>query len=495
MFAPDGSRIAYTTVSSEFVWDAWVVPIADRTPRFWLAHTSGLTWLGDRHVLFSEITGGLHMNVVSADDKRQAVRVVYSPDGERGMAHHSYPSPDGAWVLIAEMMAPVWQPCRLVAMNGHTSRRVGPEGQCTSAAWSPDGNWMYFSSNSSGSFHIWRQRFPDGTPEQISFGPTEEEGVAVAPDGRSLLTSVGNRQSSLWVRDAAGEHEVSGEGYTFIPALPNSGMSQPFSTDGRLLYLVREGAVRFAGPGERAGELWRTDLRTSQSEALFPGVRVNGYDVSRDGRQIVFAALDDRGTSHVWLGRTDRRTAPRQLSTLEADSPHFGANGSVYCRSSEGGASFIYRISDTGEAAKAVVRPVDFFLTVSPGDAWLVARVTTAPGVDSSQENLAFPTRGGPPVRLCRTACEVDWTANAKSLVVRLGGSDMPSGARTFVIALRPGETLPRLPPLGIRSEADLAGLHISQVVDGSVYPADAAPLVAFVRSTTQRNIYRIPLP
>jgi Tol biopolymer transport system component len=481
---------------SDFAWDTWVVPVVARTPRFWLANASGLTWIDNRHVLFSEITKGLHMRVVSADDRRDQVRAVYSPDGERGMAHRSYPSPDGAWALVAEMVQPVWQPCRLVAMSGRTSRPVGPPGQCTNAAWSPDGKWMYFSSNSSGSFHIWRQRFPDGTPEQISFGPGEEEGVAVSPDGRSLLTSIGNRQSSMWVRDSSGEREVSREGYAFVPSIPNSSMSQPLSPDGRsLLYLVRQGAVQFAGPGERAGELWRTNLETSQSEALFPGMRVSGYDVSRDGTQIVFAALDDRGASHLWLGRMDRRVPPHQLSTAQADSPRFRAGGHIYYRGSEGGESFIYRITAGGEPQKVVTRPVLFFLSVSPDEAWVVARVEAAPGANSSQENLAFPTpSGGAPVQLCPAACEVDWTPNGSSLVVKLGDTESRLLARTLVVALHPGETLPRFPPHGIRSEADLADLRILQVADGSVYPANVPPLVVLVRSTTERNIYRIPL-
>lgn len=496
VFSPDGSRIAYTSVSSDFVWDTWVVPLAGRAPRRWLTNASGLTWVGDQHLLFSEITAGLHMHVVAADDRRrEPARVIYSPDAERGMAHLSYPSPDGAWVLIAEMVQPMWQPCRLVAMNGRTDRRVGPQGQCTSAAWSPDGKWMYFSSNSSGSFHIWRQRFPDGPPEQISFGPGEEEGVAVSPDGQSLLTSIGNRQSSIYVRDASGEREVSREGYAFIPEIPNSGMTQPFSVSGRLLYLVRRGAVRFAGPGERAGELWQTDLQTSQSEALFPGFRVSGYDVSRDGNRIAFAALDERGMTHIWMSRSDRQTAPRQVSGLEADNPRFGGSGSIFYRVSEGGASFIYRMSADGESTKAVARPVLFLLSVSPDDAWLVARVAATAGADSSQETVAFPTSGGPPVRLCGATCEVDWTPNAQSLVVRLGSSGSASLGRTFVLALRPGETLPPLPPHGIETEADMAGLQFSQAVGGSVYPADVSPLVAFVKSTTVRNIYRIALP
>jgi Tol biopolymer transport system component len=495
VFSPDGSRIAYTTVTSEFLWDTWVMPSAGGTPRLWLPNAAALTWLTDRRVLFSQISAGLHMSIFSADDRREQLRTVYAPDSSQGMAHRSYPSPDGRWALVAEMNRPVWQQCRLVAMDGRTSRRVGPEAQCTSAAWSPDGKWMYFSSNRSGSFHIWRQRFPGGTPEQVSFAPGEEEGVAVLADGRSFLTSVGNRQSSIRVRDGSGEREISGEGYAFIPTTSSAAVTQPLSVTGRLVYLVRQGAVRFAGPGERAGELWQADLQSMQSEPLVPGARVTGYDVSRDGREIVFAAVDDGGASHLWVARMDHRSPPRQLSTVDADSPRFGANGSVYYRSSADGASFIYRMTADGLAQRAVSRPVLFFESVSPDAAWIVARVEAAPGTDSRQENVAFPTSGdAPPVRLCGgPACDVDWTPNGTSLVIRLGGTGRAT--QTFVVALAAGQTLPQLPLHGVESAADLAGLRVSRVVDAAVYPSDEPALVVSVRSAAQRNIYRVPVP
>ncbi len=38
-----------------------------------------------------------------------------------------------------------WQPCRVVPFaGGSPGRQVGPpDAPCTSAAWSPDGKWMY----------------------------------------------------------------------------------------------------------------------------------------------------------------------------------------------------------------------------------------------------------------------------------------------------------------------------------------------------------------
>jgi eukaryotic-like serine/threonine-protein kinase len=85
---------------------------------------------------------------------------------------------------------------------------------------------MYVSANTGAGFHIWRQRFPDGGPEQVTFGATEEEGIAMAADGRSFVTSIGTSQSTVWIHDRAGERQISSEGYGLLPS---------FSSDGRKL--------------------------------------------------------------------------------------------------------------------------------------------------------------------------------------------------------------------------------------------------------------------
>src|SRR5205823_5531937 len=159
-------------------------------------------------LMFSEVETGAHMGVVTATQTRSEYRRIYFPEDERGMAHFSFASPDRQWILVAEMN-PAWQPCRLIPMaGGRGGRRVGPPGKCTAAAWSPNGKWMYFSVEADGASHLWRQRFPDGDPEQMTHGPTEEAGLAVAADGRSLITSVGMRQSALWIHDDRGDRAL-----------------------------------------------------------------------------------------------------------------------------------------------------------------------------------------------------------------------------------------------------------------------------------------------
>ena len=193
-FSPDGSRIAYSVAPD---WDTFTVALPGGEPKLLLANAAGLTWLDERRVLFSEIRTGFHMGVVTATEGRSEYREIYFPQDERGMAHYSYASPDRKWALIVEMN-PVWQPCRLVPLDRSSlGRQVGPSGKCHSAAWSPDGKWMYFSEEVDGSHHLWRQPFPNGEPEQITSGPTEEDGIALAPDGRSLITSIGMGQSAV----------------------------------------------------------------------------------------------------------------------------------------------------------------------------------------------------------------------------------------------------------------------------------------------------------
>ena len=189
----------------------WAVPVLGGEPRLWLPNASGLVWIDKSKLLFSEIKDQrLHMAIVTSDESRAGSRDLYVPPHERGMAHRSYPSPDGKWMLLVEMNERgALVRCRLAPLDGSSAgQQVGPPtGQCTFAAWSPDGEWMYFSSDSGGAFHIWRQRFPDGQPEQITSGPTEEEGLAMAPDGRSFITAVGLTQSSVWLHDGGGDRQ------------------------------------------------------------------------------------------------------------------------------------------------------------------------------------------------------------------------------------------------------------------------------------------------
>ena len=255
------------------------------------------------------------------------------------MAHRSYLSPDKRWVLLVEMDEDhEFLPCRVVPIDGNSQGRpVGPlAGSCTSAAWSRDGKWMYFGANPGGVNHIWRQRFPDGSPEQVTSGPTEEEGVVISPDGRSLLTAVALQNSSLWVHDAKGERQIHLEG---------NGKDPRFTPDGnKLCYLIASEATSKFAWFRNPSELRVLDLESGGSQAVVSGFDVHEYDLSLDGRQVVYATSDREGKHRLWVAPLDRSLPPAQVPNVEGVQPLFGARGEIFFRRGES----VYRVRTDG---------------------------------------------------------------------------------------------------------------------------------------------------
>src|SRR5262249_41497062 len=119
VFSPDGTRIAYTTVNSDFQWDTWAVPVLGGEPEMMLKNASGLVWTGSGKIMFSEIRIGVPMGVVAPEETRIGQRYIYVPPDEPDMAHRSYLSPNGKWVLVVEMdIDHLWEPCRVVPTDG-----------------------------------------------------------------------------------------------------------------------------------------------------------------------------------------------------------------------------------------------------------------------------------------------------------------------------------------------------------------------------------------
>lgn len=472
-FTPDSSQIAYSVVGP---WDTWEVPVLGGEPHLLLPNSSSLSWIeGGKRLLFSEIKEGLHMAVVTTDEARGDSRDVYLPPDKRGMAHHSYLSPDGQSVLIAEMDSlGRFQPCRVVSFrHAGSGRIVGPATrECLSGAWSPDGQWLYLTVLTDAS-HLWRQRFPEGNPEQVTFGPTSQEGIAIAPDGKSLITSVGTQDSTVWIHDNDGDHQISSEGYASSPE---------FSPDGRSLYFLMAN-------GETDGrELWIKDLVSGNLNRVLPGYAMDDYAVSSDGKEVAFVMSDKANSSSLWIAPTSRRSAPKRISSTAAeDSPKFLPDGDLIFRAVEGGSNFLYRMKPDGSGREKVTpRRILDIEAVSPDGHWAAASTPTFGEEPASLS--AFAVDGSAAVPLCAGICRFRWDVSGRTAFLFMESHSTSS----YALPIVQDTGLPRSPPAGFAGVEDIP--KTIAAIPSYVESAVSSTMYAYSRVNTRRNLYRIPL-
>ena len=481
-FSPDDAEIAYTVMDAP-VLSTYTVSVLGGESHLLLKNAAGLVWLDQHQLLYSQIRSGKHLGVVTSTDTRADLREIYFPSHERGMAHYAYPSPDHHWAVVVEMDGKgEWAPCRLISLDGQSSSRsIGSTDACTSAGWSPDGSWMYFAASVGGSSHLWRQRFPDGAPEQITFGPTEEEGIAVEPTGSSLITSVGVHESAIWIHDAQGERPLSSEGEAW---------SASFSPDGTMIYyLLRRGRE------DSGSELWRTFVDSGKSEAIFPGISMIAYDVSPDGKQVVYATAASGGASQMWLAPVDRSFPASQVGHSGGMWPHFGAQRRILFQQTEGNSNYLEQMNQDGSGlSKVVPFPIIGIVGISPGRRWVMTVVPKTPE-DNGPAVMAVPVDGGAPRRIC-VYCAPTWSTNGKFLFIQVESASRVSPGRSLAIPVGPGESLANLPPGGIALAAEPSVVKGSQLVlRENLVPGKDPEHFAYVNTTVHRNLYRISLP
>ncbi|MDP9146024.1 MAG: protein kinase [Acidobacteriota bacterium] len=485
-FSPDGSRIAYTVLAPNNTWDTWIVSVLGGNPRLWMPNAAALTWIDNERLLFSEIKQGQHMAIVTSTESRADSRDVYVPTGENAMAHRSYVSPDRKWILVVEMDdRGNWTPCHVVPLEGSSNGRpVGPTAApCTSAAWSPDGRWMYLTANTGDGYHIWRQRVPDGEPQELTSGPTEEEGIAVAPDGQSLIMAGGLRQRPIWFHDISGDRQISFESYAYWPQL--------YLTGRKICY--RNGAWRSRSGGR--SEIWSTDLDSGATERLVQGFHVNAYNLSKDGK-LVFSALDAQGKSRLWLAQLDRRLSPHQIAAVDGDWPVFGPNAQVFFIGVENNNNFLFAVGEDGSRlVKISSDPISEIHNISPDGKWIAGYGQKTGEVGSVE--FAYPTTGGPRVPLCSPPCEVGWSIDGKfvDFSVSTGWMNRAGNGRTYVMPTLAGTMFPAIPPGGFQSPAQIAAVPGVRTIDAADVNLGPTPDVyTYSREVIQRNLYKVPL-
>ncbi len=477
-FTSDGTRVAYTVAAVDrpnYLWNTWTVATTGGEPEQLLPNASGLSFVGPHEVMYSEFKSGVHLGIVTSLEDRAQHRDVYLPAHERGMAHFSYLSPDRQSVLIVEMGGDgSWQRCRLVPFDGRTSgAAVGPDGACLSAAWSPDGRWMYFSAQSAMGLHLWRQRYPDGTAQQLTFGPGNEDMVVAAPDGKSLVAAVGLVQIELWIHNKQGERRLTSEGLVWDPRL---------SVDAQRVYYLSEQRTG----NDRFNELRRIDIGTGRSSTVLPGYGVRSFDLSQDERWIVFTTLTPSHNSEIWVAPVDRSTPPTRVA-VGGDEARFDRSRLIYFRQVDGRVNYLQRINIDGTGLTRMTKePILEFMAVAPNGQYASVTRASAQGILGE---FLIPLVAGKPVQISPLPRAMSWSYDGNTLYVEIGSSEH---------SYREGRT--RVMPLGsdgLPAEAldpQPANAVMIPRAESSLATANESGTYAFIEQRSSTNIYRIAL-
>jgi Tol biopolymer transport system component len=212
-------------------------------------------------------------------------------------------SPDGEWIVYSSSRSgniDIWQ----VGRKSGTVRRLT---QDPADDWDPgftrDGKTLLFSSNRGGHFEIWAAEADGRRARQLTHDGYDAENPTATPDGRWIVYSSGHPgKRGVWkvradgsgavrlVADAEFHPEVSPDGqYVLYHTPPDPGWTELRvirTEDGKPV----DFRIRMAFPGAQAPTVLFRSVGSLGRARWMP-----------DGRAIAFVAVDDRGRPGVMV--------------------------------------------------------------------------------------------------------------------------------------------------------------------------------------------------
>jgi Tol biopolymer transport system component len=173
-----------------------------------------------------------------------------------------------------------------IALEGRSMNRItGWASAEETPAWSSDGRWIYFASNHSGDFDVWKAAVtPDGKPNGEPVRITHGGGAWPAEGARGFVYYVkGPREKpELWKSLGTGRQE------SLVLRLP---------ANGHVAWSVHETGVYFVAPRKGASEIRRFVAGRDEVVCELGGRALRRHiSLSPDGRWITYMSFDGGGS-------------------------------------------------------------------------------------------------------------------------------------------------------------------------------------------------------
>lgn len=169
--------------------------------------------------------------------------------------------------------------------------------------FSPDGQWIAFMSNRSGSTDIWVVPTRGGRARQLTTAGGREVPTDWSPDGKSLLF-VSQRDT---VHDTVFSLDVKTLRFTKLTEDYKTLLRPAFSPDGAQITFERNSGFPWTRPryhGSGAAQLWTMDLKTGQRKSLADDERQHLYPrFLPEGKGIVCVTYSEETPSATVLGK------------------------------------------------------------------------------------------------------------------------------------------------------------------------------------------------
>jgi Tol biopolymer transport system component len=359
--SPDGRRVVYNWYNSDGSYDLRLIDLDGSGSRVLYAdremeYVIPAAWSPDgRHVLVSSFGKDLVNRIGLVSVAEGSVRVLktlgsraprgfcFSPDGR----HVAYDAPPQEGVTNGDIF--------LISTDGqHETPLVQHPANDVFPVWAPDGTWILFASDRTGSLGLWGLPLADGAARGPAQPVKQDVGERISPlgfarDGRffyGLQTGMTDVYTAPFDFQSG---KLLGEPRRATERFVGSNVSPDWSPDGRRLAWISHRGLAWMN----SGVLCIRDLDTGEERDLTPKLSFFiGPRWSPDGRSILLVGFDRQ--RRPGLFRVDVESG--------AASPLVQSEVSVFpatARWARGGKAVAYRREQPGAPAQIVLRDVD----------------------------------------------------------------------------------------------------------------------------------------